>query len=76
MKLIVLIFASLLTLSACATVSEDQQFALQNRHTVAKENFHRAEYSCQKMGGVMEVNQRGIGAYNFRDYENARCVRR
>ncbi len=76
MKPSILIIASILALSACATMTEDEHFALQNRQVVAKENFHRAEHSCQKMGGVMEINQRGIGAYNFRDYERAKCVRR
>ncbi len=76
MKLQISLIALAFMVSACATMTADEHFALQNRQVVAKENFHRAEHSCQKMGGVMEINQRGIGAYNFRDYENARCVRR
>lgn len=64
-----------LTLSACATITEEQQYTMDNNRVLAMERFHLAEARCQKMGGVMEITAKRWGPRSPRDYAAAKCVK-
>ncbi len=66
---------SVLLLSACATLTEEQQFALEDKRVLAMEQFYQAEETCQRMGGVMEMTEKRWGKRSHRDYAAAKCVR-
>jgi len=66
---------SALLLSACATLTDDQQYSMENKRIVAEERFFHAEAACQRMGGVMEMTAKRWGQRTHRDYAAAKCVK-
>ena len=72
---IVFAVCSTLLLCSCATLTEQQQYELENKRVVAMERYERAETACQRMGGVMELAPKRWGERSHRDYASAACVR-
>ena len=66
---------SLLLLSACATLTEEQKYNVENKRLIAKERFDQAEAACLRMGGVMEMTAKRWGERTHRDYAAAKCIK-
>ncbi len=64
-----------ITMSACAPLSEQEQFARQDRLNLAKEDFQLRDEQCQRAGGAMQMQATPLGKYGRHDYKTARCVR-
>lgn len=72
---IVLTTFSVVFLTACTTLSEEEQYALENKRILAEERYYQAEAACQRMGGVMELSAKRWGQRSHREYAAAKCVK-
>ncbi len=75
MKLTLLIASLTWLLCSCTSLTPQQEYQIQDKYMIARENFEQAQDICRKNGGVMMVKQRGTSVYSFRNYEDAKCVK-
>jgi len=65
----------LVTVCACAPLSEEERYERENQLILAKEEFSRRAEYCEQMGGSMSMQQTSkLRAPSLVDYRSAACV--
>lgn len=67
-----------LMLASCATLTEAEKYAREDRLVLATEKYQRNAAACAAVGGVMTFNYTGVKSMKgptAADYKRARCVK-
>ena len=71
---LIIISLFVLSLCACAPLTEQQNFERDNRLNLAKEEFLQKEEACKRAGGAMQMQVTPLSKNGRHDYKSARCV--
>ena len=64
----------ILSLCACAPLTEHERFDRENRLNLAKEEYLQKEADCRRVGGAMQMQATPLSKNGRHDYMTARCV--